>query len=114
MQNIAHSETTGQRITKGASLDWYKGVVSEAPESAAGVLPRTGQSQKNASLLERLSVSKFPFRHPVLHGLLLELRSFRHRIQLLWQRRGTRLLEIGLVYQQTCHPLHLVLNRQTQ
>jgi len=74
----------------------------------------TERTLRNTSLLERLSVSKFPFRHPVLHGLLLELRSFRHRIQRLWQQGGTRFLETGPVYQQKGPLSHLVLNRQTQ
>ncbi len=103
-----------RNFTKGASVDWSTGVVCGVHRSVTGVPLRTLPSQKNASLLERLSVSRFPFRHPVLHGLLLELRSFRHRIRLLWQLGGTRLLETGSVYQQTSHPLYLVLNRQTR
>jgi hypothetical protein len=100
--------------TKGARIDWSRGVVHGVRPSAVGAQPRSERNRQTASLFERLSASKFPFRHPILHGLLFELRSFRHRIQLLWQRGGTRLLETGSVYQQTGPPSCLVLNRQTQ
>jgi hypothetical protein len=103
-----------RNLTKGARVDWSTGTVCGVPRNAMGVRPRSEHYQKNASPLERLSVSKFPFRRPILHGLLLELRSFRHRIQLLWQRGGTRLLETGLVYQQTLPQSYPVLNKQTQ
>jgi len=63
--------------------------------SGAYAQPRTKLCPKSASLLERLSVSKFPFRHPVLYGLFLELRSVAHRIRSLMKRGGTRPLEIG-------------------
>lgn len=75
---------------------------------------RISPHPKKASLLEWLSVSKFPYRHPVLYGLLFELRSFLHRIQLVRKRGGTRSLEIGLTYQQQDAQSGLVPNSQTQ
>lgn len=69
---------------------------------------------KNASLLERLSVSKFPYRHPVLYGSLLELRSFLHRIQSLRKQGDIRPAEIGLVYQQSPVRGYLVRNMRSQ
>lgn len=74
----------------------------------------SGQSQRISSFWERLPHSTFPYRHPVLHGLLLELRSFYHRIQLVWQRGGTRALQIGSVFQSLDGEPYLALNRRTQ
>jgi hypothetical protein len=82
--------------------------------TVVGDPPRIAQCPKTASLLERLSVSKFPFRHPVLYGLLLELRSFSHRILCLGRQGDIRALEIGLVYQRSFPETNLVLNRRTQ
>jgi hypothetical protein len=53
-------------------------------------------------------------RHPVLHGSLLDFRSFLYRIRLLWKRGGTRSLRIGWVYQQRGAQQGLALNRETQ
>src|ERR1700722_17961266 len=89
-------------LTKGGSLDLSIGVVRRGYQSGVGVLPRNERSLKSARVSEWLSASKFPFRHLILHGLFLELRSFLYRIQLLLQRGGTRPLEIGLVYQRSC------------
>jgi hypothetical protein len=100
--------------TKEVCVDWSMGVVYGVRRNGVCGHSHTERTLRNTSLLERLSVSKFPFRHPVLHGLLLELRSFRHRIQRLWQQGGTRFLETGPVYQQKGPLSHLVLNRQTQ
>ena len=82
-------------LTKGVRVDMSTGVVRGVPQSEVCAQLHSERYPKTASLLERLSASKFPFRHPILHGLLFELRSFCHRIQLLRQRGGTRLLETG-------------------
>jgi hypothetical protein len=42
-----------------------------------------GQSPAIANPSAAPSVSRFPYRYPRLHGLFLELCSFRHRIQLV-------------------------------
>lgn len=78
------------------------------------VPPRNGRYLRIASLLAGFSISRLPYRFPRLHGLFLELCSFRHRIQLVWRRGGTCFLETGPVYQQTSLQSHPVLNRQTQ
>ena len=102
-----------RNLTKGACLDLSKGVFYHGSQSGDCVRPCSERYPRHASFWDRLAASKFPFRHPLLHGLLLELCSFRHRIRLLWKRGGTRLLEIGSVYQEQGHPSCLVLNRQT-
>jgi hypothetical protein len=86
----------------------------EIHRSAACVHSRTAPSRKTPSLLERLSLSKFPWRHPVLYGSLLELRSLVGRIQCLRRQGDIRPIEIGLVYQQTSAGSHLVRNRRSQ
>ena len=68
---------------------------------------------KTSSLLERLSVSKFPLRSPRLYGLLFELRSFAHRIRSLWKRGHTRPIQIGLAFQLDAQQF-LVRNKRTQ
>ena len=82
--------------------------------SAIGAQPNIVRTRKTSSLLKWLSVSKFPFRHPVLYGSLLELRSFLHRIQSLRKQGDILPLEIGLAYQQSSDPKYLVRNRRTQ
>lgn len=75
--------------------------------------PRKERSLKTSSLLERLSVSKFPLRCPRLYGLLFELRSFAHRIRSLWKRGHTRPIQIGLAFQLDAQQF-LVRNKRTQ
>jgi hypothetical protein len=84
------------------------------PRSADGARSHSVPYQKTSSVWDRLSASKFPFRHPVLHGSLLDFRSFLYRIRLLWKRGGTRSLRIGWVYQQRGAQQGLALNRETQ
>lgn len=98
-----------------------KGVCGELPKEAfylsedgAYVPPRNGRYLRIANLLAGCSVSRLPYRLPRLYGLFLELRSFLHRIRLVWRRGGTCFLETGPVYQQTFLPSPLALNRQTQ
>lgn len=86
----------------------------ELHQSAVCVRPHTAPSRKTASLLERLSVSKFPFRDPVLCGSLLELRSLIGRIRSPSKQGDIRPIEIGLVYQQTSVGSHLVRHRRSQ
>jgi len=88
--------------------------VSGIHRSAICAQPRTERCQKTSNLLERLSMSKFPYRHPVLYGLLFELRSFGHRIQSLRKRGDIRPLEIGFVYQPLDAHGCLVRNKLTQ
>jgi hypothetical protein len=76
--------------------------------------PNTERYRGIASLLDRLSTSKFLFRYPVLRGSLLELRSCYHRIRLLRKRGHSRQPEIGFLYQESHVPGYLVLNTQTQ
>ena len=106
------SESTGQQIKMGMSLG---AVCSSLPLPVATcVQPRIVPSRKTASLVERLSASKFPYRHPVLYGSLLELRNFLHRIQSLRKRGDIRPLEIGSLYQQSSETQRLQLNTGTQ
>jgi hypothetical protein len=86
----------------------------EIRQSGACAQPHTAPSPKTASLLQRLSVSSFPFRHPLLYGSLLELRSLIGRIRCLWKQGDIRPIEIGLVYQQESAGSHLVRNRRSQ
>jgi hypothetical protein len=111
---IVLAPTRSRKTTQRPNLNQYDRFIDNSKKEfqtlLSGELPlrRSGACAhrriklylKNASLLERLSVSKFPFRHPVLYGLFLELRSFAHRIRSLVKRGGTRPLEIGSVYQQ--------------
>jgi|ERR1035441_9656683 hypothetical protein len=85
----------------------------EIRQNAICAPPRTERCRRIASLLERLSTSRFPFRHPVLHGLILELCSFAHRTRLLWKRGDTRSVEMGSVWELDAQQ-HLVPNRRTQ
>src|SRR5580700_11873322 len=80
---------------------------------AACVLPRSAPSRKTANLLEWPSVSKFPFRRPVLYGSLSELRNFAHRIRSLRKQGDTHPLEIGSLYQPSFDAQHLLLNTRT-
>ena len=82
-------------------------------QSGACAQHRKLQCRQTASLLERLSVSKFPRRHPILYGLAFEFRTFYHRIQLLGRRGCTRPLEIGPVFEEAS-PGCLVHNKRTQ
>ena len=86
----------------------------ETRQDVACVPLHTAQSQKTATLWEWLSASKFPYRHPVLYGSLLELRNFAHRIQSLRKQGDIRPAEIGLVYQQSPLPGYLVRNTRSQ
>ncbi|HTC47094.1 MAG TPA: hypothetical protein VK722_07210 [Candidatus Aquilonibacter sp.] len=68
---------------------------------------------QTSSLWEQLSLSKFPYRWKLLYGLLLEIRSFYHRILLLQKRGCIRQLEMGLVYEKA-NDGSLTLNKQTR
>jgi hypothetical protein len=105
--------TKRETTTKEAHVDPSRGVVCWGSQGGVDAQPYNERYPKNANLPEQPSASKFPVRHPILHGLFLELCSFRHRIQLLWQQGGTRSLEIGPVYQQTNSQSYPVLNKQT-
>jgi hypothetical protein len=83
-------------------------------EDGVYVPPRNERRSRISTFLAGFSVSKFPYRYPRLHALFLELRSFRHRIQLVWQQGGARLMQTGPVYQPQSHQTYLELNRQTQ
>jgi len=49
---------------------------------------RSGKSNQSPNLWERLSLSTLPYRCQLLYGLLLETRSFYHRIRLLKRQGG--------------------------
>jgi hypothetical protein len=99
------SKRASQRVSNGAL---------PLGRSEIGGQLRKELCPKNASLLIPLSVSRFPQRHPVLYGSLLELRSFGHRIRFLVKRGGIRPAEIGPVYQQSPVPGYLVRNTRSQ
>jgi hypothetical protein len=88
--------------------------VGEIRRSAACDQPSSEHHPRKSNLWEQLSASKFPWRFPVLHGLFCELRSFYHRIRLLWKRGHTRQLETGYIYQPSQIPEYLELNKRTQ
>jgi hypothetical protein len=67
---------------------------------------------KTSILWERLSTSRFPYRHTRLYALLLELRSSYHRILLVWKRGDIREIQTGLVWEKIS-PECLTLNRRT-
>jgi hypothetical protein len=98
-------KTASQRVSSG---------VLPLGHSEVDAQPHIARSLQNSSFWERLSVSKFPYRHPVLYGSLLELRSFAHRIRSLVKRGDIRPVEIGFVFQQSPFQQHLVRNRRTQ
>ncbi len=75
--------------------------------------PRIANQARISIRWERLSVSSFPYRHPILYALLLELRSSYHRIRLAWQRGGTREIQMGPTWQRLLSG-HLIPNKQTQ
>lgn len=96
-----------------AFLDMTKGVIRMG-RNVDGVLRRNVLSLQIAIGRVLHSASKFPFRHPRLHGLFLELRSFLHRILLVWRQGGTRPLEMGLVYQASDDQKSFHVNTRTQ
>jgi len=98
---------------KEVFLDVTQGVV-RMDRGATDGQPRSEPNLRTSNSMASLSVSKFPFRFPILHGLFLELRSFLHRSQLVWQRGGTRPLEIGSVYQRQDDQISFRVNMQTQ
>lgn len=61
----------------------------------------------------RFSLSKLPYRFPVLYGLLLEFRSLHGRIQLLKQRGDICQPQMGFVWEKSALG-HLTPNRRTQ
>lgn len=92
--------------------------VSAIRQSGVCAQPSTGQYRKTSSLLERLSVSRFPNRCPRLYRSLFEVRSFYNRIRLLWKRVRPGLghphgLETGPVWEEAS-PGCLVRNKRTQ
>jgi hypothetical protein len=98
---------------KEVFLDASQGVVLMG-RGVIGDRSDNGQSPEIANPSVLPSVSKFPFRFPRLHGLFWELCSFLHRIQLVWQRGGTRPLEIGSVYQRQDNQTSYRVNMQTR
>jgi hypothetical protein len=91
---------------------WSQHEGFELRQTGAYVQPRTWLSHRISSLLERVSRSNFPTRHPVLYGSLFELRSFSHRIRLLRSLDGICHLEMGRSFEPTCHG-HLARNKRT-
>ncbi len=83
-------------------------------QSGVCVQPHIAQSQRNARVWEWFLASKFPYRHPVLYGSLLELRNCLHRIQSLRKRGDILPAQIGPVYQQSQLPGCLVQNKRSQ
>jgi hypothetical protein len=86
----------------------------EIRQSGACVQPRIAQNPRTASFWERLGVSTFLWRFPVLYGSFLELRNCAHRIQSLRKQGDILPAEIGLVYQRSQAPAYLVRNRRSQ
>lgn len=81
--------------------------------NAASVPLCNAQSQRRSNRAVRPSVSMFPLRHPVLHGLVCECRTFLHRMTVLCKRGGTRQLQMGLVHQPSSTGEYLVSNKRT-
>ena len=71
-------------------------------------------SRRIASFLDQFSASGFPGAFPRLHGLSSELYSFRHRIRLVWQRGGSRPLQMGPLYGFASRPEEMAANTRTQ
>lgn len=68
---------------------------------------------RTAIAWERLSASKFPYRCRLLYGLLLELRSFYHRIRRLRKRGDILQPQMGPVWKKA--PLgHLMPSERTR
>jgi hypothetical protein len=89
---------------------------------AGGPLPKSGQDDGQsdtssqghiANLLEGLSASRFSFRFPRLYGLILEYRSFYHRIRYLRKRADIRQPQMGPLW-ETSEFGHLIPNRRTR
>jgi hypothetical protein len=59
---------------------------------------RIGNRSQISSLWERLSLSTFPYRFQLSYALLLECRSFYHRIRLLRKQSDTVELRMGPVW----------------
>ena len=87
-QNI----TTGQRQLPKQSWDC-------ANSQSTGDRLRSEHQTRIENLWERLSASTVPYRFPRWYALLLELRSFCHRIQLLRRRGRIAYLEMGPVWE---------------
>jgi hypothetical protein len=71
-------------------------------------------SRRNASLWDRLSLSRIPHRYPVLYKLLSDTRNCFQRIQFLWTEGHTLPARTGLPYQQSARSGYLVLNKGCQ
>lgn len=74
---------------------------------------RTEHQAGTSNLWERLCASSFPYRYRLLYGLLLESRSFYHRIRLLRQRGDILQPQMGHVWEKA-ETGHLILHRRTQ
>jgi hypothetical protein len=98
---------------KEAFLDVTQGVV-RMRRGVIGDRSGNGQNPEIANPSALPSVSKFPYRYSKLHGLFWELCSFLHRSGLVWQRGGTRPLEIGSVYQRQDNQTSYRVNMQTR
>jgi hypothetical protein len=83
-------------------------------EDGAYVPPRNRLYLRIATLLVGFSVSRLPYRFPRLHGLFSELRSFRQRIRLVWQRGESRPLQMGPLYRVDSQSGVMVENTRTQ
>lgn len=87
---------------------------SELNQNGDCGLSRNEQSSSSAKVVDQSWLSTtISWRFPRVRALLSELRSFRHRIVLLWRRGNTRPLNMGLAYQATDGG-SLVPNRRTQ
>jgi len=85
----------------------------ETPQSIVDDQRRRLRNPKISSLSQRPWVAKFLWRHPVLHGSFLELRSCFHRIRSLRERGHIRPAEIGSACQRTPDGLRLVPNKRS-
>ena len=106
-----------------------QGSVTERSKKEASAAPMLSESHPNlgrgdgrshirtpkqtSNLWERLSVSRFPFRFPLLYGSLLESRSFYHRIRCLSRRGDISRSQMGPLW-ETSVLGHLILNKRTQ
>lgn len=73
----------------------------------------TCKSNQNSNLWVRLSASTLPYRCQLLYGLLLETRSFYHRIRLLRKQGGICQPRMGPALEKAASGL-LVQNKRTQ
>jgi hypothetical protein len=95
---MSESTVTGQEASN--TKDHWQGIAVSSGGCLSnfplgGGLRRSERKKGMSSLLERLSVSRFPYRFPRWYALLLELRTFYHRIQLLRKRGRIAYLEMG-------------------